>query len=404
MRNPLILVSLVPLAIVPACGVEESTPPNGSPWSSRPAGTIMAATVVGSAAPDTAGVVGMHTSLVSQPGGRQHATYSDATNGALKYATCSSGCTAAANWQKVTIAGAGSAAVGSNTSLEVDGAGRRHVTYYDLTNGNLKFATCLDQANCTTAANWQKGTVDPAPSGKSSSLAVASDGRRHVSYRAGPALKYATCSTNCTVTSSWARVVVDSSAVFSSIAVGGDGRRHIGYQGKAGGRNVLRYATCLMNCSQAVNWQKLTIDNGGTSGTGAFTSLALDQGGVLHVSYFSSGNDDLRYARCAADCTNSGSWQKVTVDALGSAGQFSSIAVGGNSRVHISHYDGATGDLDYATCAADCLNGLNWTSPHVDGKSANVGRYSSLALGGGLVHISYFDLTNGNLKYLELSP
>jgi hypothetical protein len=78
--------------------------------------------------------------------------------------------------------------------------------------------------------------------------------------------------------------------------------------------------------------------------------------------------------------------------------------VGGNFRVHISHHDAATGDLDYASCAADCLKPQNWTSPHIDGKSGYVGQYSSLALGGGLVHVSYHDLSNGDLKYLELTP
>jgi hypothetical protein len=295
----------------------------------------------------------------------------------------------------------------------VEGTGRRHIAYLERIDGvendwSLKYATCLDQTNCTMAANWQKLTIDAAAGRGPVSLTVTSDGRRHVSYYQGGkarALTYATCVTNCTVGSNWIKVLVDTAAaVYSSIAVGTDGRRHISYRGRVGGAgSSLRYATCLTSCSQAANWQKLTIEGPSTE-TGSHLSLALDANGVLHVSYFGHRSVDLKYARCPADCTNSGGWQRVTLDSIGDPGRYTSIAVGSNSRVHISHYDQATGDLDYATCPADCLRAVNWTSPHVDGKFADVGQYSSLALGGGLVHISYFDRTNGDLKYLELSP
>ncbi len=409
MRKALPLVLPALLAVLVACGLEEPTTPTSLELHpGRPETTFPAATLIGTTAVDVAGTVGTYTSLVSQPGGRQHVTYYDATNSALKYATCGSACTSAANWQKVTIAGAGTALIGLFTSLEVDGTGRRHVTYYDATNNILKYATCLDQTNCTAAAGWQKVTIEATPDDAvATSLAVTSDGRRHVSYADGTAgLKYATCLTNCTLASSWAKVLVDTpGGAYTSIAVGADGRRHISYRGGGGGSgSVLRYATCLTNCATAANWQKLTID--GTLGSARVgTSLAVDASGVLHVSYFAeTTGGDLKYARCAADCTNSASWRTTTVDALGNAGWWPSIAVGGNFRVHISHYDAATGDLDYASCAADCLNPQNWTSPHIDGKFGTVGQFSSLALGGGLVHISYYDLTNGDLKYLELSP
>ncbi len=416
MRKPLTLVPPVLMAVLPACGLEEPTAPGHSePQPGRPVAAVLASTLIGTTALDAVGAVGLYTSLVSTAGGRQHVTYYDATNSALKYATCGSGCTSATNWQKVTIAGAGTANIGLFTSLEVDGTGRRHVTYYDKTNGVLKYATCLDQTNCTTAAAWQKVTVDATPvAGISTALVVTPDGWRHVSYHVNSSdgtalgLKYATCLTNCTLAGSWTRVLVDTpDGQYSSITVDGDGRRHISYRGVIGGRSVLRYATCLTNCGTAGNWQKLTID--GTNGAAkSGTSLAVDANGVLHIGYQTGSSlltsSDLKYARCAADCTNSGSWRTITVDTLGDAGRDPSIAVGGNFRIHISHWDRATGDLDYASCAADCLRLQNWTSPHVDGKFALVGAFSSLALGGGLVHISYYDNTNGDLKYLELSP
>ena len=423
------LLQLMPLALLlslTACSLEEPTAPTApADLSSRPVSALAAATLVGSTVVDAERTVGRYASLVSMPDGRQHVTYYDRTRTALKYATCGSGCTTAANWQKVTIAGAAGALsdAGLFSSLEVDATGRRHVIYYeramDRTRPTLQYATCLDRSNCVTSAGWQRVTIDATASPPSSdatnsvqetSFAITPDGRRHVSYtdRSAPGLKYATCQTNCTVASSWRRVLVDTpSGSHPSIAVGRDGRLHISYLGSFGGGYVLRYATCLTNCTTSANWQKRTIDAAPRSALFG-TSLAVGLFGVLHVGYFSGLpgglTGDLKYARCAADCTNTTKWQRVTVDAIGDAGRYPSIAVGPDSRVHISHHDATTGDLDYASCSINCLDPRNWTSPHVDGKFADVGQYTSLALGGRLVHIGYYDQTNGDLKYLELSP
>jgi hypothetical protein len=82
--------------------------------------------------------------------------YRDVTNGDLKYATCAAGCATAGNWQALAVDVLGD--VGRYTSLGVDGTGRVHVSYYDVTNSNLKYATCA--ASCATTGNWQAVTVD----------------------------------------------------------------------------------------------------------------------------------------------------------------------------------------------------------------------------------------------------
>jgi hypothetical protein len=342
---------------------------------------------------DQSGNTGKYTSLAADASGRQHITDYDATNGDLRYATCASGCTAAGNWTTAVVDYTGD--VGQYTSLEVRSARLgvvRHVVYYDATNHALKYAYC--SLGCSLAANWKKVAVDQnpwGPVGQYASLAIGADGRRHVIYYDDlyGRLKYATCLSNCGQAGSWYRSTIDQvgNYYYTSIAVGPDGRRHVTYLRNDGTNITLRYATCLASCSSAANWQATLIDGIGPE-TGFFeyqTSVAMGADGVVHVSY---GNDgDLRYARCAAACTVAANWLKVTVDAPDFRGQFSSLAVGTDGRVHVSYYDGTNGDLRYATCAAACLSSTSWVRYRLDGLTLvgnpDVGTFTSLAVDDG---------------------
>jgi len=80
---------------------------------------------------------------------------------------------------------------------------------------------------------------------------------------------------------------------------------------------------------------------------GEYTSIAVDAGGSVHISYFDYTNRDLKYATNA-----SGSWQTYTVDSAGDVGEYTSIAVDAGGHCHISYYDDThDGDLKYATNA-----------------------------------------------------
>jgi hypothetical protein len=394
----------------PAAGPAPTVPPDPGP-----------ALTIGRVFVDQSGNTGKYTSLAADPSGRQHITYYDATNGDLRYATCASGCTAAGNWTTAVVDYIGDVGqygdVGPYTSLEVRSARLgvvRHVVYFDATNyaTALKYAYC--SLGCSLAANWKKVAVDQGGRvGEYASLAIGADGRRHVIYYddSYARLKYATCLSSCGQAGSWHRSTIDQVGIYyyTSIAVGPDGRRHVTYLRNDGTNITLRYATCLASCSSAANWQTTFIDGIGPE-TGFFgyqTSVAMGADGVLHVSY--GGDYDLRYARCAADCTVAANWLRVTVDATDNRGESTSLAVGTDGRVHVSYYDRTNGDLRYATCAAACQSSTSWVRYRLDGLTLvgnpNVGTFTSLAVdGGGTVHVSYRDETITALKYLERSP
>jgi hypothetical protein len=314
-------------------------------------------------------------------------------------------------WQAATVDAAGSA--GTYTSLAVDGSGRLHISYY---NGALQYATCA--AACATAANWQVATVDAGGGGGGvglfTSLAVDGSGRLHVSYddEANFDLKYATCAAACATAANWQAATVDAGSVghHTSLAVDGSGRLHVSYFDNTKGD--LKYATCAAACATAANWQERTVES--AEAVGAYTSLAVDGSGRLHVSYFDATNRDLKYATCAAACATA-AWQAATVDAAGDVGGYTSLAVDGSGRLHVSYEDATNRDLKYATCAAACATAANWQAATVDA-AGTVGRYTSLAVdaagsvglfnslavnGSGRLHVSYFDNTNGDLKYIQ---
>ena len=407
-RAPLATV-LAMLAAAAACDTDEPTaPPIAHPVPT--AAVTASATVLGRVAVDEPQDVGLFTSIVSSSDGTQRVTYVDASNDRLKYAACASSCTVAGNWQRGVIDQ--SVDVDSYTSLKVK-SGVRHVVYYDRTNGNLKYASCA--SDCYLENNWKKVTIDQTGDvGKFASLAIGGNGRLHVSYAdaTNSALKYATCLISCTSAANWQRAtVMDEMGTVhhTSIVVGGDGRVHVALENHA----ALRYATCLASCSNPANWETLLVDPAGGN-TGGYADLAVDGNGVRHITYYDGTDGNLRYARCASNCSNSAGWQRVVVD-IGSGyygsnvGSHTSVAVGSDGKVHVSYADVTAGRLKYASCARYCWLTSSWQRQSVDGGGVIVGsgsfagRYTSLALGGGKVHVSYYNHTYGNLRYAELT-
>jgi hypothetical protein len=348
---------------------------------------------------DAGDMVGTTSSLALDADGQVHVTYHDFINGDLKYAVCSAGCAALGNWQAIVV-DASPGAVGEYSSLLVESGGRLHVSYYSAGAGDLKYATCA--SDCGVPASWVSTFAETTDfAGFYTSLARDADGRLHVSYFESlhGDLGYATCASLCTDPASWQSDIVDYSATGetgstnSSLAVDAEGRLHVMYYESSG--TNLKYATCPSACETYENWEAIVV---GAGVLGQYPSLELDPSGRLHVSYFRS-DADLGYATCPAACELPESWQHLTVDDLG--GAYTSLALDASGRLHVSYYDNTSFDLEYATCAAACELAASWQRTTIDAEG-DVGRTTSLAVGtNGRIHVSYYDWTNRDLKYVE---
>ena len=80
---------------------------------------------------------------------------------------------------------------------------------------------------------------------------------------------------------------------------------------------------------------------------GYYTSIAIDSNDAVHISYYDTTNVDLKYATCSSGCTSASNWDNVSVDTTGDVGRYSSIAIDSNDAVHISYYDATNDDLKY---------------------------------------------------------
>jgi len=298
--------------------------------------------------------------------------YYDAGGGNLKYAVCSSNCTQAASWTFLTIDTAGD--VGRYASLVFDN-GKPRISYYDNSNKDLKYASC--DSNCTQASSWTIVAVDSAGDvGKFGFLALDS-GKPRISYyddAPNKNLKYASCDTDCTQVSDWVTVTVDSGGdvgQYSSLGLD-SGKPRISYYDDAPNKN-LKYASCDTDCIQAASWTTTAIDSAGD--VGQYSSLVLD-GSKPHISYYDSGNRDLKYASCESSCGSPSSWTLATPDSSGNIGEYSSIALD-SGKPRISYFDNSNSDLKHASCDTGCDTGGNWTKVSID-TAGNVGQYTSI--------------------------
>lgn len=135
------------------------------------------------------------------------------------------------------------------------------------------------------------------------------------------------------------------------------------------------------------SWEIQTVD--GLAGVGYGTSLDLGTSGHVHLSYYDSGREELRYA--VHDGTR---WITTTVASAGGIGVYTSLALNVDEHPHIAFYNAASADLDYVR-----YDGTAWLTATVD-RQGDVGRYASLALdSAGLPHIAYYDMVGGDLRY-----
>ncbi len=184
----------------------------------------------------------------------------------------------AAAWQVETVDSTDD--MGKHTSIALDGDGNPHISYYNNTDEDLKYAHY--------DGSWQIETVDSTDDmGKETSIALDSSGNPYISYydNTDKNLKYAYYN------GSWQIETVDSGGAddvgkATSIALDSSGNPYISYYDNT--NKDLKYA--YHNGS----WQIETVDSAGDAGKE--TSIVLDNSGNPYIGYYDNTNKDLKYA------------------------------------------------------------------------------------------------------------
>ena len=334
---------------------------------------------------DSSGNVGQYSSIAIDSNGYKHISYWDITNDDLKYATDISG-----SWADVTVDSTGD--VGQHTSIAIDSNNGIHISYYDESNKDLKYATCA--SSCATASSWTKSSIDTSGDiGVMSSIAIDTNDKVHISYYndSNDDLKYAT-----NAGGSWVNITVDSVGsvgYYNSIAIASNGSIHVSYFDFT--NEDLKYATCVSSCNSPSSWSNDSVDESGI--VGRHSSLAIDSNDKVHISYYRNLAGNLKYANNV-----NGSWENISIDNNGDVGKRTSIAIDSSNDVHISYWDVSNNDLEYATCSSSCMTLSSWSKLTVDSDD-DVGYQTSIAIDASdVVHISYYDNTNKDLKYLAI--
>ena len=209
--------------------------------------------------------------------------------------------------------------MGACTSLDLDQSDFPHVSYYDATSGDLKYAY-------RNASGWHIETVDSEGDvGEWTSLALDEPGNPHISYHDATKgdLKYAYRNA-----SGWYTETVDSAGFsggctgeYTSLALDGSGHPHISYRDQ---RLRILYAAMSESggwCCEQVDW---SADSQGP------TSLALDELGSPHIGYEWAPGAVPPGVRYAYKDTI---WH---IDVLGIGGQAPSLALDPNGQPRLS--------------------------------------------------------------------
>ena len=278
-----------------------------------------------------------------------------------------------------------SGSVGKYSSIAIDSNGNKHISYRNHGNGTLSYAT-------DASGSWVSTTVDSTlGSGWFSSIALDSNDSVHIAHydNLGSDLEYTTNKSG-----SWVTTSLDSSHILGwtpSIVIDSNDNVHIVYLWMTWNFK-LRYAT---DASGSWAYTDLSPTTGPTMAafqTEADISLALDSNDNLYAAYTCGASVSSRNVCVATNA--SGTWTTSDITSSSQSGFYPSLSIDSSDYLHISYYEGANDDLKYSTNASG-----SWVHTTID-QTGDVGLDSSMYLDtDDAPYIVYYDKTNGNLKY-----
>ncbi|MDN5923953.1 MAG: hypothetical protein L0H70_03015, partial [Xanthomonadales bacterium] len=160
------------------------------------------------------------------------------------------------------------------------------------------------------------------------------------------------------------------------LAVSSGGRVHMVYLADAVNTNSsdpIRYGECAANCTNAVNWQFITLGFDGTPGAAGGPRIALTAAGHPRVLWYEESSADVfRYAACDAGCAALAHWSIGTIALPQAAIQAFTpsnepFALDGQDHPHF--FTATFNGLYYASCTSFCANGGPWSFYYFGGGS-----------------------------------
>jgi len=337
---------------------------------------------------DSPGNVGGYNSMILDPAGYPHITYTDWDPAYdLKYAYQDG-----TGWH-VEVANGSANHTGQYSAVGLDQTnGWPVASHLDWTNGDLLLAY---QMNPTTrggggpdAPVWVSQVVDSAGYvGEYTALRVDSTNTIHIAYydSSNRDLKYARGKAG----GAWVVTTVDSAGEvgqYTALDLDAANRPHIAYYDNT--NHDLRYA--YFNGSF---WTIQTVDSEGY--VGLWNSLRVDVNNYPHIAYYDATNRDLKYAYL--DVTG---WHSAAVATTGDTGRYPSLVLDSAGRPHISYQlEVGPSEMHLSYIFQDARG---WHSEVVDGSADITGGNSSLALSAaGLPRIAFYNATTGDLWYAQ---
>lgn len=312
----------------------------------------------------TGGGVGYYTSLAFDSNDYPHISYYDLNNGDLRYASLEPGEGGKNLWRVELVDQNGD--VGSYSSLVLTPENLPRISYRDAAEGKLKLASY-------DGTGWRTEILDQdGNNGMGSSLALDSNGYLYVSYiKAGTYdLRFLTYTPSGSAAETVTLGLGESVFFSTSLALDSQGTPFISYYNSLLGDLMLAYRDPLI-----MQWISFPVDDS-EDDVGRYNSLIVDSYGSFHLCYQNDTKGELWYAKFDP---NRNIWTRERVDAEGSSGAYCRIAISSRQNPIISYFEESNADLKVALRSFDHwqiyrydtagITGL-WTSIAVNSQGA----------------------------------
>lgn len=227
----------------------------------------------------------------------------------------------------------------------------------------LQYGGCVQ--NCQDPARWMRGVIDSGVGyffdGQAASVHTASG--IAVAYDAflpgNSVIRLATCGGGCYRRAAWSLGVIHTGFLgldghSRAFVVDATGTMDLLYQPASGNTYVsaLSFARCAASCADSASWQTVMVDSGRFFASFALTTLP--SGGMRALAM-----DPLTYFACDSGCLSATNWASLVLDTAVYQ-PFGSIVAGPDGAMHVA-YRSSSQRLHYATCQSNCLSIASWS-------------------------------------------